>query len=266
MTVVRPEKLQAWAYRPAVLVTDIKLGGRTVPAAADGLALTVAPDANSLAVEFSSTDFSAPERNRYAFKLDGYDADWVPTDATRRLAAYANLPPGDYRLLLRASNRDGQWGERELALPIRVLPAWHQTWWFRAISVLALGLLMLAAVRMRTRLLRHRQRELEHKVRQRTAELEALHCALEEKSAQLQMSSVTDPLTGLHNRRFLAEHIEHDLAASAARSDARLGQLSINRPVYLDGQRHEDEWELRPHVHGQRAAEYSQRRLDPHGK
>lgn len=218
MTVVRPDKLRAWNYRPHVLVTDVKLGGRAVPAPAGDASLTVAPGANSLAVEFASTDFSAPERNRYAFKLEGYDADWVATDPTRRLAAYANLPPGDYRLRLRASNRDGQWGEQDLALPVRVLPAWHQTWWFRAAVVLALGLLMLAAVRARTRLLQRRQRELELKVRQRTAELEALHHALEEKSAQLQMSSVTDPLTGLHNRRFLSEHIEHDLAASLRRA------------------------------------------------
>ena len=222
MTVVQPEKLQTWTYRPGVLVTDVKLGGQPLHLDPAAPALTVAPEANSLAVEFSSTDFSAPERNRYAFKLEGYDADWVPTDASRRLAAYANLPPGDYRLRLRASNRDGQWGERDLALPIRVLPAWHQTWWFRAGVALSLALLMLAAVRLRTRLLHRRQRELEFKVRQRTAELEAVHRTLEEKSAQLQMSSVTDPLTGLHNRRFLSDHIEQDLSASLRRAQETL--------------------------------------------
>jgi diguanylate cyclase (GGDEF)-like protein len=236
MTVVLPEKLQAWTYRPSVLVTDVKLGGQPLPVDPATAALTVAPEANSLAVEFSSTDFSAPERNRYAFKLEGYDGDWVSTDASRRLAAYANLPPGDYRLRLRASNRDGQWGERELALPVRVLPAWHQTWWFRAGVALSLALLMLAAVRLRTRLLHRRQRELESKVRERTAELEALHRTLEEKSAALQMSSVTDPLTGLHNRRFLADHIEQDLAASLRRAQETLaagGQPLDTDSVFL---------------------------------
>lgn len=218
MTVVLPEKLQAWAYRPSVLVTDVKLGGQPAPGLDPGAPLTVRPGGNSLAVEFSSSDFSAPERNRYAFKLEGYDPDWVATDASRRLATYANLPPGDYRLRLRASNRNGEWGEAELALPVRVLPAWHQTWWFRAAAVLGLGLLLMAAVRARTRMLRGRQRQLELKVRQRTAELEALHRTLEEKSALLEMSSVTDPLTGLHNRRFLTDHIDQDLAASLRRA------------------------------------------------
>jgi diguanylate cyclase (GGDEF)-like protein len=237
MTVVQPEKLQAWGYRPNVLVTDVKVGGQPWPVDPAGAAtLTVQPEANSLAVEFSSTDFSAPERNRFAFRLEGYDADWVATDASRRLAAYANLPPGDYRLLLRASNRDGQWSERELALPIRVLPAWHQTWWFRIAAVLAAVLLLLAAVRARTRLLHQRQRELELKVRQRTAELEALHHSLEEKSAQLEMSSVTDPLTGLHNRRFLTDHIEQDLAAGLRRAQETLaagGQPLDTDSVFL---------------------------------
>jgi diguanylate cyclase (GGDEF)-like protein len=236
MTVVQPEKLQPWTYQPSVLVTDVKLGGLDTPFAVGSPMLTVPAEANSLAVEFSSTDFSAPERNRYAFKLEGYDLDWVATDATRRLAAYANLPPGDYRLRLRASNRDGRWGERELALPVRVLPAWHQTWWFRAALLLGLMLLVLTAVRLRTRLLRQRQRDLETKVRERTAELEALHRTLEEKSAQLEMSSVTDPLTGLHNRRFLTEHIEQDLAASLRRAQETLaagGQPLDTDSVFL---------------------------------
>ncbi len=223
MTVVLPEKLQPWSYRPDVLMVDVQVGGRAVALVPGGAAaLDVPAEGNSLAVEFASSDFSAPERNRYAYKLEGFDASWVAADAARRLAAYTNLPPGGYTLRLRASNRDGQWGERELTLPVRVRPAWHQTWWLRTALALALGVLVIAAVAARTRLLRHRQLELEHKVRERTTELRALHQALEEKSVQLELSSVTDPLTGLHNRRFLSEHIEQDLAASLRRSQETL--------------------------------------------
>ncbi len=224
MTIVRPERLQPWRYRPPVVVTDVQVGGKSVPAAptlADAAAdrpLVVPADANSLAVEFAAIDLSAPERNRYAYKLEGFDRDWLPTDATRRLAAYTNLPPGRYRLLLRGSNRDGVWSEQALALPVVVLPAWHQTLWFRGGAVLATIALLIVVVQARTRLLRARQAELERKVRERTAELEGLHRALKEKSAVLERSSITDPLTGLHNRRFLTEHIETDLAGSLRRA------------------------------------------------
>ncbi|MFG6456024.1 two-component regulator propeller domain-containing protein [Roseateles sp. BYS96W] len=236
MTAVLPEKLQVWDYRPQVLVTGVTLGGQPLPLNPAGASLTVQPSANSLAVEFASTDFSAPERNRYAFKLEGFDADWVDSDASRRLAAYTNLPPGDYGLRLRASNRDGQWGEQELTLPVRVLPAWHQTWWFRGLLVIGALLLMLSVVWMRTQLLQRRQRELELKVKQRTAELECLHRSLQEKTALLQRSSVTDPLTGLHNRRFLTDHIEQDLAASLRRAQETLaagGQPLDTDSVFL---------------------------------
>jgi len=236
MTMVLPDKLQSWDFRPQVLLVDVQVGGRALALAPEAAVLDVPADANSLAVEFASSDFSAPERNRYAYKLEGFDSGWTTADAGRRLAAYTNLPPGDYRLRLRASNRDGQWGDRELLLPVTVRPAWHQTWWFRAAVALLLGLLILATVAARTRLLRHRQLELEHKVRERTAELRALHEALEEKSAQLQLSSVTDPLTGLHNRRFLGEHIEQDLAASLRRAQETLaagGQPLDTDSVFL---------------------------------
>ncbi len=219
MTVVLPEKLQAWNYKPEVLLADVQIGGHSVSLApGSGARLDVPADGNSLAVEFASTDFSAPERNRYAYKLEGYDAEWMAADAARRLAVYTNLAPGDYRLRLRASNRDGQWSERELVLPVTVRPTWYQTWWCRVALVLLLGLLVLLTVTARTRLLRHRQLELEHRVRERTAALRALHEELEQTSLELQRSSVTDPLTGLHNRRFLSEHIEQDLAVALRRA------------------------------------------------
>jgi diguanylate cyclase (GGDEF)-like protein len=221
LTIVRPERLGGWDYEPPVVVTDLQVGGRSVPAPVDAAAmhpLLVPADANSLAVEFAAIDFSAPGRNRYAYQLEGYDPGWIETDPSRRLAAYTNLPPGGYRLLLRGSNRDGAWSEKVLALPVRVQAAWHQTLWFRLAAALAALVLLVSVVQVRTRWLRARQAELERKVSERTAELEALHQALKEKSAVLERTSITDPLTGLHNRRFLTEHIDSQIAASLRRA------------------------------------------------
>ena len=214
LTIVRPDQLQSWDYRPPVVVTDLRVGGQPLPAGhytgsgAAARPIVVPADGNSLAVEFAALDYSSPERNRYAYRLKGFDADWVATDASRRLAAYTNLPPGDYQLLLRGSNRDGAWSEKELQLPVKVQPAWHQTLWFRAVLLLSLLALVTLIVRWRTRLLRQRQAELESKVQERTAELEAMSRALTEKSRVLEQSSLSDPLTGLRNRRLLSEQID----------------------------------------------------------
>lgn len=175
ITVVRPDRLASWDYLPPVVPTDIRVGGKQVPAGpyfgtgAPVAPLRIQPEANSLAVEFAALDYSAPELNRYAYRLDGYDRDWIPADSTRRLAAYTNLPPGHYTLRLRGSNRNGAFSETSLDLPILVMPAWYQTYWFYALLAAAALAATLAIVQYRTAYLRRRQRDLERQVAERTA-------------------------------------------------------------------------------------------------
>ncbi|MFY9512922.1 MAG: diguanylate cyclase, partial [Rubrivivax sp.] len=236
LSIVRPERLQPWNYRPPVVVSELRVAGRVVNAGAhvggaQATPVQVPADGNSLSVEFAAIDYSAPERNRYAYRLLGFERDWVETDAARRLAAYNNLPPGNYTLQLRGSNRDGAWTEALTTLAVQVQPAWHQTFWFRSAAALALLLALLLVVRWRTGLLRRQQAELEHKVQERTAELHAVSKALREKSRVLELSSVTDPLTGLHNRRFLTSHIDTEIAASLRRATE---PLSASGPAAVD--------------------------------
>src|ERR1019366_1163783 len=147
---------------------------------------TVTPEDNSLRVEFSALDYSAPERNLYAYQLQGFDKTWIDTDPTNRFAAYTNLPPGDYSLELRGANRDGAWSRTALSVPIRVLPAWYQTIWFQ----LAVALAGLAAVSMlvqaRTAFLRRHERQLERQVVERTSELHQRTDELRKTQLQLE--------------------------------------------------------------------------------
>ena len=191
LTVVRPDRLKEWTYRPSVVVTDVRIGGKTVPAgrfngnvnaAQHAAPLIISPDANSLAVEFSTLDYSAPEHNRYAYRLEGYDKDWIDSDPTRRLAAYTNLPPGDYRLHLRGSNRNGVWAESELTLPIRVQPDWYQTWWFRSVEVVILGAIILISNRVWTYRLMRQRNALEEEVKRRTVEVVQQKKLVEQKN------------------------------------------------------------------------------------
>jgi ligand-binding sensor domain-containing protein/signal transduction histidine kinase len=178
MTVVRPGLLKPWDFRPPVVITELRVGGKPVVASrfnlsgSGGAVLEITPQANSIAVEFAALDFSAPEQNRYAWQLEGYDRDWIETDFAHRLAAYTNLPPGEYRLRLRGSNRNGVWSPQERSLALRVLPSWQQSWWFWLLQALALSAVVLALVQGRTRYLRHRQHELESMVQTRTTQLQ----------------------------------------------------------------------------------------------
>lgn len=151
--------------------------------------LEIFPEANNLAIEFAALDFTGPELNRYAYQLEGYDAGWIETDASRRLAVYTNLPPGEYRLRIRGSNRAGMWNETELVVPLRVHPAWFQSWWWYATQLLLVVLTLLILIHMRTRFLRTRQSLLERTVTQRTQELSEKQQQLQSANLDLQQAN-----------------------------------------------------------------------------
>jgi ligand-binding sensor domain-containing protein/signal transduction histidine kinase len=170
-TVVHPDRLSDWTYKPAVAVTSVRIGNRATPAAQS---LVLPADDHSLQVEFSALDYSAPERNKYSYKLEGFDRDWITTDSDHRLAAYTNLPPGSYSLLLRGSNRSGVWADASTRLSIVVKPAWYQTILFKIALASAAATAVWGLVRSRTAFLRRRQKELEGQVAERTSEIASL--------------------------------------------------------------------------------------------
>ena len=224
--VVEPEDFKGWTYAPPLVVSELRINGERAPTALLDGGLKLAPGQRSLSIEFAALDFGQPARNRYRYRLDGIDDGWVSTGAEFRVASYGNLPPGDYTLRVEGSNRAGQWSPHALQIPIRVLPSWWQSWWAHGLLFVGLLLLLTGVVQLRTRLLRRRQRVLERKVQERTAELEALSLALQQKSKALEESSLTDPLTGLNNRRFLAQHIDADVALVVRRHQAHQREQS----------------------------------------
>ncbi|MBI3229308.1 MAG: GAF domain-containing protein [Burkholderiales bacterium] len=177
LTVLQPERLLHWDYRPRIVVTDVRVGGKVVATGALNLQRDNSPEilvtaqANSLAVEFAALDFSAPEKNRYFYQLVGFDPNWMESDASRRLAAYTNLPPGQYTLRLRGSNRDGLATTNELAIPVTVLPDWYQTWWFRLLLVASGAGAVFALIHVRTQYLHLQKQALAEEVAARTNEI-----------------------------------------------------------------------------------------------
>jgi outer membrane protein assembly factor BamB/signal transduction histidine kinase len=194
LMVVRPDRVKPWTYQAPMVVSDLRVAGKPIPPSTQKLTLT--PESNAFQAEFAALDFSAPDRIRYAYRLDGYDKDWIPTDPAHRLAAYANLPPGDFVLRMRASNREGQWQEKTLDLAVQVVPAWYQTLWFKLALGFA-GLIAAAAISAGSvAYARARQRRLERLIAERTASLADANEALARRGAELEEKTrqVTDLL------------------------------------------------------------------------
>jgi ligand-binding sensor domain-containing protein/signal transduction histidine kinase len=200
MAVIDPTHFKAYDYVPPLVVTEIKINGMTVAPAMlvnpptqtpsdTAASLTLQPDQRNFAIEFAALDYAEPMKNRYQYRLQGYDKDWVNTDADNRIANYGNLWPGSYTLQVRGSNRMGDWSRHELYIPIRVLPAWWQTWWFGLVLLLLMAGLFASMIQMRTRYLRQRQHALEQLVNERTGELHQKQGELVEANHELHESN-----------------------------------------------------------------------------
>jgi len=97
------------------------------------------PGRGELELRYAALGFRAPEENRYKYKLEGLDSDWVEADR-RQIAHYDNIYPGHYRFRVIACNSDGVWNETGTAVAVVILPHFWQTWWFQpALLVLAAG-------------------------------------------------------------------------------------------------------------------------------
>ncbi|QUW04204.1 SpoIIE family protein phosphatase [Chloracidobacterium validum] len=170
-TVFRPEAIHPNPVPPPVVITGFRKFDRL--AAFDGDALPpLDHDENFFAFEFAALNYTVPERNQYAYKLEGFDRDWVYC-GTRRYASYTNLDPGEYVFWVRGSNNSGVWNEAGTRVRIRIRPAPWRTWWAYA------GYLLLVAggawfgLRLRSSRQQARERLREAQLRAQAAEGQA---------------------------------------------------------------------------------------------
>lgn len=190
LAVIDPSRLRSNARAPAPLIERVvaddvvhEAGGR----------IGVAPGNRRLEFHFTAPSFVAPEQLQFRYRLEGYDPDWVD-GGTRRVAYYTNLPPGDYVFHVQARNEDGVQSTRATGLALRLRPWFWQTRWFALLTAAAVLALVLAAHRLRVRMVQRALRE-----------------------EMLRDLSLHDDLTGLYNRRGLLTLAEQ-LAREAERA------------------------------------------------
>lgn len=128
---------------------------------------------NDIAFEFAALNYTEPEKNRYAYRLEGYQEEWVSATANRRFASYTNLKPGTYTFQVKGSNNDGIWNEVPAAIQMVIAVPWWASWWAYTTYCL-LTLSTLYAIRryeMNRQQFRH-QWEIEHMKAARLEELD----------------------------------------------------------------------------------------------
>ncbi len=192
---------------PALLIERLRTpqGWQALPASSNAR-INLPASARDLGFEFTALSFQDPESVQLRYRLQGYDRSWHRLeDARRRSANYTNLPPGNYTFEVIGANNAGVWSPHPALLRFRIQPLFYETWIFRALLAALLAMLLYAGYRYQLQRHSRQRTELESQVQARTRELHAAN-------ARLEKASQTDPLTGLRNRRYLANQLPADLA------------------------------------------------------
>ncbi|GAA4399162.1 sensor histidine kinase [Nibrella viscosa] len=164
-----PDSIRHNTAVPPVYITGLKVLDKPRPILSDHLELPYTD--NYLSFEFVALNYNAPEKNQYAYKLEGVDKDWV-FSGTRRFISYTELRPGDYVFRVKASNNDGVWNEKGTTLYIAIRPPWWRTWWAYSLYVVGFVAGLWAFIQYRSRALRRENRLLEQKVALRTEQIQ----------------------------------------------------------------------------------------------
>jgi signal transduction histidine kinase/ligand-binding sensor domain-containing protein len=184
-----PDSLKDNSYKPAIVLTDFRIFNQPVPVGGDSplqvpitetQEITLSYKQNIFSFEFSALDFTAPQKNRYAYKMEGFEDPWnYLTD--RRFASYTGLPSGEYIFRVIGSNNDGIWNREGTAVKILIKPPPWKTWWAYTIYTL---IIVGAITGWRWNDLNKRKRKIEEHLRQEREEAELREAKLRAESAE----------------------------------------------------------------------------------
>jgi ligand-binding sensor domain-containing protein len=142
-----PDSIADNPYVPPIVITRFLISDSLASldtAITEKKVIGLSHDEDSFAFEFASLNYTDPAKNQFAYKLDGFDKNWVQS-GTRRYASYTHLDPGTYLFTVKGSNNDGKWNEAGTSISVIIRPPYWQTWWFRSlVAAVILGVLVLA--------------------------------------------------------------------------------------------------------------------------
>ena len=220
VTRFNPETISANNFIPPVHITKLAIQHREQTIRTEDSVLEKAAhmtkeialkhSQNMFTLSFAALNFRNPNKNQYAYKLEGFDDVWHNTGNEAK-ATYTNLDPGRYLFRVKASNNDGLWNELGTSLTIRVIPPIWQTTWAYALYVILFASLIAGYFWS----LKHTNHKLELEVQSRTK-------ALIDANKKLEELVVKDLQTGLGNHRLLEHILNSDTAASIRKYDTWL--------------------------------------------
>ncbi|MCH8617535.1 hybrid sensor histidine kinase/response regulator [Undibacterium sp. TS12] len=225
-----PETIRDNASSPMTTITDFLIFNQSVRGSklppgvkmdgniSDAKSITLSYRHSVISIEFAALNFTDPAHYRYAYKLDGFDEDWVRIDGAHRAANYTNLEPGEYIFRTRAATKDGEWTEGGASLLITITPPFWMEWWFRLSVSLVLLLAIYLVYRWRVQRYSDQQALLEELVRQRTAEADRERKRLTDLTDVLPLSvyQYRERPDGQREYAYVSENVKNVIGVPAA--------------------------------------------------
>jgi len=143
--VFHPDSIRENTCPPQVVLTNFYLFNKSVDIGTKesplkshisvAKSIILSHDQSVISFEYAALNYLVPEKNQYAYKLEGFEKNWNYL-GNKRIATYTNLDPGKYTFRVKASNNDGIWNEVGVSLKINILPPWWKTWWCRLLFII----------------------------------------------------------------------------------------------------------------------------------
>ncbi|MDP2362937.1 MAG: two-component regulator propeller domain-containing protein [Ignavibacteria bacterium] len=211
-----PEEIKENNFIPPVYITNFKVFDKILsvpyPLTNDSDPIELSYSENFFSFEFVSLNYTAPEKNKYAYMLEGFDKNWHTVASSQRYASYTNLDPGKYVLRVKGSNNDGIWNEAGTSVIILIEPPFWMTLWFQ-------GLIFLFAIVTIGATVRHFVRK---KIKEKIHIMEK-ETALERERLRIARDMHDDLGVRLTEIRFLTEMEQNN---SADKNGNVLGKIS----------------------------------------
>jgi signal transduction histidine kinase/streptogramin lyase len=172
---------------------------------------------NNISFEYDALHYQNPRANKVQYRLEGFDNDWINTEAGKRTVHYTNLPSGNYVFTVRASNSDGIWNLDGDSVTINIGKPFWLEWWFILSTICIIFLTIRLIIRNRLRSLVLAKHQLEGTIRMRTLEIQHQKDELETQAEILRQA----------NEELMAQRSELEYAQSALIQSEKMASLGI---------------------------------------
>jgi len=185
IAIMDSQNVQEEPFMPSSVITAIYIDGERQELKNN---YELPPQTSKIKIEYTAPAFSVPEKINFRYKLEGFDSDWVNA-GKQRSTTIMNLAPGTYQFVVGVSDIDGNWSKKAARIELRQNPAFHQTIWFRILSLLLIAILIFIPINYKLKKMQITNEELSEQIEESQEELKQIN---EELNSKYASSSLDD--------------------------------------------------------------------------